>query len=269
MNRLDGKVALVTGAGGGIGKTIAHAMAVTGARVGVLDIEREWANSVTTEIKREGGEAVSICADVSRKDQVSAGVHACANRWGRLDILVNNAAVIGDREDLLVDVEEADWDRVMAVNVKGPFLCIQAAAPLLRSSGGGSIINVTSIGGHLCYPRRRAYGVSKAALENLTMQAAVELGPWNIRVNSVSPGWFRTRMTEYAYSKPEELERRSGTVPLKRIGDPWDIAHLVVFLSSDESEYISGASIEVDGGLLAAALKSTFDLARIRPLEQQ
>lgn len=267
MNRLDGKVALVTGAGSGIGKTVASAMAAAGARVAVLDIESDWANLVTTEIKREGGEAIAICADVSSKDEVSAGVQACANRWGRLDVLVNNAAIMGDRQDLLVDVEEADWDRVMAVNLKGPFLCIQAAAPLLRSSGGGSIVNVTSIGGRLGYPGRGAYGASKAALENLTMQAAVELGPWNIRVNSVSPGWFRTAMTEYAYRQPEEAKRRSEIVPLQRIGDVWDIAHLVVFLSSDESEYINGASVEIDGGLMARALKSTFDLAKIRPLQ--
>jgi len=267
MNRLDGKVALVTGAGSGIGKTIAHAIASAGARVGVLDIEPEWANLAKTEIEQEGGEALAICADVSRKDQVFTGVQACADRWGQLDILVNNAAIMGDREVPLVEVEESDWDRVIAVNLKGPLLCIQAVAPLLRSSGGGSIINITSIGGRLCYPGRRAYGITKAALENLTMQAAVELGPWNIRVNSISPGWFRTRMTEYAYRQPEEARRRSEIVPLQRLGEAWDVAYLVVFLGSDESKYITGASVEIDGGLLARALKSTFDLAGIRPPE--
>lgn len=254
----------MTGAGSGIGKAIAHALASAGARVGVLDIQTEWAKLVTSEIERGGGEALSIHADVSRKDQVLAGVEACANRWGRLDVLVNNAAVMGDHEEPLVDVEEADWDRLMAVNIKGPFLCIQAAAPLMRSSGGGSIVNITSIGGKLCYPGRSAYGVTKAALENLTMQAAVELGPWNIRVNSVSPGWFRTPMTEHAYRRPGEAKRRSEIVPLQRTGDTRDVAHLVVFLSSPESEYITGASLEIDGGLLARALKSTFDLARTR-----
>lgn len=267
MNRLDGKVALVTGAGSGIGKAIAHAMASAGARVGVLDIEPEWAKMVTNEIEQESGEALPICADVSIRDQVFTGVHACADRWGRLDILVNNAGVMSDREEPLVEVEEADWNRLMAVNVKGPFLCIQAAAPLLRASGGGSITNITSIGGRLSYPGRGAYGVTKAALENLTMQAAVELGPWNVRVNSVSPGWFRTPMTEYAYRQPEEVKRRSAIVPLQRIGDVQDIAQLAVFLAADESRYISGASIEIDGGLLARSLKSTFELARFRPLE--
>ena len=267
MNRLDGKVALITGAGSGIGMGIAHAMADAGARVGVLDIEGEWADRVTREIENEGGEVLSICADVSIKAQVSAGVRACADRWGRLDILVNNAGIMGDRQELLVEVDEADWDRVMAVNVKGPFLCIQAAAPLMRPSGGGSVMNITSIGGRSCYPGRRAYGITKAALENLTLQAAVELGPWNIRVNAISPGWFRTPMTEFAYSQPEAVKRRSAIVPLQRIGDPQDVAQLAVFLASDESNYISGASIEIDGGLLASSLKSTFELARFRPLE--
>lgn len=266
MSRLDGNVALVTGAGSGIGKAIAHAISQAGARVGVLDIEGEWADRVTSEIEDEGMQALSICADVSIKEQIFAAVQACADRWGRLDMLVNNAGVMGERQQQLVEVDEADWDRSMAVNVKGPFFGIQASAPLLRASGGGSIVNITSIGGRSCYPGRRAYGVTKAALENLTLQAAVELGPWNIRVNSISPGWFRTPMTEFAYSQPEEAERRSAIVPLQRIGDVRDIARLAVFLGSDDSEYISGTSIEIDGGLLARSLKSTFELARFRPL---
>jgi NAD(P)-dependent dehydrogenase (short-subunit alcohol dehydrogenase family) len=232
-----------------------------------LDIEGDWADRVTSEIEAIGGEALSICADVAMRDQVFAGVSDCASRWGRLDILINNAAIMGGREEPLVEVDEADWDRLMAVNVKGPFLCIQAAAPLLRSLGGGSIINITSIGGKSCYPGRRAYGVTKAALENLTLQAAVELGPWNIRVNSISPGWFRTPMTEFAYSQPEETRRRSAVIPLRRIGNVQDIARLAVFLASDESDYITGASVEIDGGLLARSLKSTFELAKFRPLE--
>lgn len=264
---LADKVALITGAGSGIGEAIAHAMAQAGARVAVLDIEGKWADRVTREIEQAGGQALPIHADVALKAQVSAGVDACEARWGRLDVLVNNAGIMGDRRELLVEVDEDDWDRLMDVNVKGPFLCIQACAPLMRSSAGGSIINITSIGGRSCYPGRRAYGVTKAALENLTLQAAVELGPWNIRVNAISPGWLRTPMTEFAYADPTEAQRRSAVVPLQRIGDARDVAQLALFLASDESDYISAASIEIDGGLLASSLKSTFELARFRPLE--
>lgn len=267
MELRSGHVALITGAGRGIGEAIARSMAAAGADVALLDIDEGAASVVADSISGRYGDAISIGGDVSNGADVAAAVRACADRWGRLDTLVNNAGVMSNAYEPLTELGESDWDRVMAVNVKGAFLCTQAAAPLLRDSGGGAIVNITSIGGHSAYPGRGAYGISKAALESLTRQAAVELGPWNIRVNSISPGWFDTAMTAYAYRRPDEAQRRKLTVPIGRIGQPNDVANLAVFLSSPEADYISGACIEIDGGLLAAALKSTFDLAKYRPTE--
>jgi NAD(P)-dependent dehydrogenase (short-subunit alcohol dehydrogenase family) len=242
-------------------------MAAEGAHVGILDIDSDAAARTSQSIIRSGGESIAITGDVTSIDAVTEALQTCVERWGRLDTLVNNAGVMSSAHQALTELGEADWDRMMAVNVKGPFLCIRTAAEFMRNSGGGTIVNITSIGGRLGYPGRGAYGVSKAALESLTLQAAVELGQWNIRVNSVSPGWFATAMTAYAYSRPDEARRRQLTVPLGRIGIPEDVARLVVFLAGPDAEYISGASIEIDGALLAAALKSTFDLAKYRPTD--
>ena len=261
----DSHVALVTGAGRGLGESIARTMAAAGARVGLLDIDELSAQRVAGLIADSGGDALAIHGDVSVPEDVAGAMRVCWDRWGRLDTLVNNAGVMPGVLQPLSDLDDSEWDRVMDVNVKGPFLCTRAAAPLMRDSGGGVITNITSIGGHLGYPGRGAYGASKAALENLTLQSAVELGPWNIRVNSISPGWFMTAMTAYAYNRPDEAQRRQATVPIGRIGAPEDVASLALFLSTPEANYISGASIEIDGGLLAAGLKSTFDLAKFRP----
>ncbi len=268
MNRLEGKVALVTGGASGIGRGIVGLFAVEGASIAILDIEPQWTKDTEAELRDKGARAIGIHGDVSKSDDVKRAVRRCVQEWERVDILVNNAAAAmpADKSFFLADLSESDWDWMMAVNVKGPLLCIQAVAPIMRSGGGGSIINISSISARSCYPGRGAYSMSKAALENLTLQAAVELGSWKIRVNSITPGWFRTRRNEAAYQRPGELARRNATIPLGRIGAVEDVARLAVFLASEESDYITGESIEVDGGLLAAALKSSADLARLRPL---
>ena len=268
MGRLEGKIALVTGGASGIGRGIVDLLVVEGAAVAILDIEAQWAKDTEAELRGKGARAMGIYGDVARGEDVKDAVRRCVQEWGRVDILVNNAAAAmpADKSFHLADLSESDWDRMMEVNVKGPFLCIQAVTPVMRSAGGGSIINISSISARSCYPGRGAYSMSKAALENLTLQAAVELAPWKIRVNSISPGWFRTRRNEAAYQRPGELARRNATIPLGRIGAVEDVARLAVFLASEESDYITGESIEVDGGLLAAALKSSADLARLRPL---
>jgi glucose 1-dehydrogenase len=269
MNRLSGKVALVSGGGSGIGLGIVELFAAEGASVAILEIETQWAMNTEAQLKAKGFRALGISGDVSRKNDVQTAVQCCLREWGRLDILVNNAAADnGDEAIALIDLSEAHFDKIMAVNVKGPLLCIQAVAPVMKSLGGGSVINITSIAARSCYPGRGPYSMSKTALENLTLQAAVELGPDKIRVNSISPGWFRTKRNEMQYQRPGELARRHATIPLGRIGTIEDVARLAVFLASDESDYITGESIEIDGGLIAAALRSSADLARLRPTPQ-
>jgi NAD(P)-dependent dehydrogenase (short-subunit alcohol dehydrogenase family) len=265
MNRLSGKVALITGGASGIGRGIVDLFVAEGARVAILDIQEEWTRQTEAELRAGGARVLGIHGDVSKHDDVKGAVQRCVGEWGGVDILVNNAGTTVKGGPSLTDLAESEWDRVMAVNVKGPLLCIQAVAPLMKAAGGGSVINISSIAARSCYPRRGPYSASKAALENLTLQAAVELGPDKIRVNSISPGWFRTRMNEAIYQDPGELARRHATIPLARIGDVEDVARLAVFLASDESDYITGESIEIDGGLIAAALKSSADLARLRP----
>ncbi len=266
MNRLNGKVALITGGGSGIGRGIVDLFAAEGASVAIFEIETQWAMNTEAELRAKGFRALGIPGDVSQKNDTQRAVQHCVREWGRVDILVNNAAADNGNENFpLIDLSEAHFDKIMAVNVKGPLLCIQAVAPVMKAAGGGSVINISSIAARSCYPGRGPYSISKTALENLTLQAAVELGPDKIRVNSISPGWFRTKRNELSYQRPGELARRHATIPIGRIGAIEDVARLAVFLASDESDYITGESIEIDGGLIAAALKSSADLARLRP----
>jgi NAD(P)-dependent dehydrogenase (short-subunit alcohol dehydrogenase family) len=268
MNRLKDKVALVTGGASGIGRGIVDLFAAEGASVAVLDIQDQWTKDTEIELRDSGARALGIHGDVANGNNVRDAVQRCVQEWGRVDILVNNAGTSVKGAPSLSELAETEWDRVMAVNVKGPLFCIQAVTPIMKSGGGGSIINITSIAARSCYPKRGPYSISKAALENLTLQAAVELASSKIRVNSISPGWFRTAMNEAHYQMPGELARRHATIPLGRIGAVEDVARLAVFLASEESDYITGESIEIDGGLLAAALRSSGDLARLRPVPE-
>lgn len=266
MKRLQGKVAFVTGGGAGLGLGMVERFCDEGAAVAILEIQAEPAQETQRRLTGLGHRVVSVVGDVSNPEDVREALRVCTDQFGRLDVLVNNAGIASRRNAELVDLDLADWQRVIDVNLTGAFLCTQSAAPVLRAGGGGSIINMSSISARSTYPTRGAYSVSKAALDSLTLQAAVELAKWNIRVNAMSLGWFRTALNEKTYQAPGELARRSRTVPLGRIGTVEDAAHLAVFLASDESMYLTGESIELDGGLVAASLKSTGDLAAIRPV---
>jgi NAD(P)-dependent dehydrogenase (short-subunit alcohol dehydrogenase family) len=242
-----------------------RALPLTRWRIGATRISGgriAWVACRVRSLSSPAGAAGSV------PDDVRKAVQRCASEWGRLDILVNNAGVTSPGAVNLVDVPITEWDRVMSVNLTGALVCIQAAAPAIRDAGGGSVINMTSISARSCYPGTGAYGVSKAALEAFTRLAALELAPWRIRVNSMSLGWFRTALNEHVYQRPGELARRNATIPFGRIGTIEDCAKLALFLASDDSSYVTGESIESDGGLLTAALKSTFDLATIRPTPQ-
>lgn len=263
--KLAGKVALITGGGSGLGRGMAECFAAEGSSVLILEIRPEYAGETESALKSAGYDVAALVGDVRQPGDVRAAVARCVERWGRLDILINNAGVSPDPAQL-TELPLAEWERVIDTNLNGPFVCIHEAAPAIRDSGGGSIINISSISARSCYPGRGAYSISKAALDALTCQAAVELGAWKIRVNAISPGWFRTALNEDVYRAPGELARRNATIPLGRIGSAEDTSKLALFLASDDSDYITGESIEIDGGLHAASLYSTAQLARMRPV---
>jgi 3-oxoacyl-[acyl-carrier protein] reductase len=255
------KVVVITGASSGIGAALARELTRRGHALVLSARGEEKLRELADEI---GGRTHVVRADVTRRADVENVRDEALRAFGRVDVWINNAGRGISRP--VLELTDEDLDEMMAVNVKGPLFGIQAATPVMKAAGGGSIINITSIAARSCYPKRGPYSISKAALENLTLQAAVELAPFKIRVNSISPGWFRTAMNEAHYQLPGELARRHATIPLGRIGAVEDVARLALFLATDESDYITGESIEIDGGLLAAALRSSGDLARLRPV---
>ncbi len=248
--KLEGKVTLVTGASRGIGKTIALTLAREGASVAVNYVNgvRE-AENVVNEIKSMGRMAMAVQADVSNREQVKKMVGEVTRSLGGVDVLVNNAGILIPTN--LMDTKEVDWDHVMGINLKGPFNCIQEAAKLMISKKSGKIINISSISGLGCAPTGEgAYGCSKAGLIALTSVAAQDLGPHGINVNCVAPGWIKTDMTNAKSGpKAEEINvRKAGLAAMRRIGEPQDVANIVLFLASEESSFISGQVVVADGG---------------------
>ncbi|MDR7434188.1 MAG: 3-oxoacyl-ACP reductase family protein [Armatimonadota bacterium] len=241
---LLGKVALVTGAAHGIGRAIVHAFVREGAAVALnYHTSEEEALSVVRALTDAGGKAIAVRADVSRYDQVQEMVHRVIEAFGRIDILVNNAGRI-DRTPFR-ELSEESWDAMMAVNLKGPFLCVQAVLPYMERQGGGVILNIGSmrglIGGGAVH-----YAVSKAGLLMLTKCLAAELAP-HIRVNAIAPGYTETRIQAYL-----TLERRreiAERIPLRRFATPEEVARAAVFLASDRARYITGQTLVVDGGM--------------------
>jgi NAD(P)-dependent dehydrogenase (short-subunit alcohol dehydrogenase family) len=248
--RLHGKVALVTGAGRGIGKGIALELAGGGCRVAVNYVtEPEKALATVDEIRKLGVDAVAVEADVSVAPAVATMVERVVRDLGGLDILVNNAGTQTWKP--LLDVTEAEWDLVIDTNLKGCFLCTQAAARYMKDHGGGSIINIGSGSNKVPFPNLIAYTASRGGIEMFTKVAAVELGPLAIRVNCIAPGAIEVERTK------EELPDYAGTwgaiTPLRRIGYPADVARAVAFLASPDASFISGQTLWVDGALFAQA----------------
>ncbi|MEB3370626.1 glucose 1-dehydrogenase [Saccharopolyspora mangrovi] len=246
MGRLAGKVALVTGAARGQGAAIARGFVAEGASVVIGDI----LDAPGKELADELGESASyVHLDVSDEHDWTAAVDRATERFGRLDVLVNNAGVL--MFSALEDTSLADYERIVRVNQFGTFLGMRAATPALTSAGGGSIVNFSSVEGIGGMPQLVAYTASKFAIRGMTKAAATELGPRNIRVNSVHPGMFDTGMTRQFTGEGTDLTPIGEMVPLGRIGQPEDIVGLVVFLASEESTYCTGAEFVADGGATA------------------
>ncbi len=260
--RLDGKVALVTGCGTigdgwGNGKAITVLLARQGARVFGCDLDLEAAEATRRVIEDEGGTAAVRTADVTRAGDVKALVDDCLSRFGRIDILVNNVGRSEPGDPVTMD--EEIWDDQMDVNVKSAFLCCKHVLPVMERQGGGSVVNVSSIAGLRYVGKPQvAYAAGKAALMQLTATTAVIYAARGIRLNSVVPGLMFTPLVsrlaqKYAQGDLEGfVAHRHGQVPMGRMGDAWDVAHAVLFLASDESRYITGQQLVVDGGITAA-----------------
>jgi NAD(P)-dependent dehydrogenase (short-subunit alcohol dehydrogenase family) len=254
MGRVTGKVAIVTGAASGIGRATAKLLAAEGARVVVADRDGAGAEAVAAEIRAEGGDAFAHAVDVSSEEQVAALVAATVGRYGALHVLHNNAALTDGSAmaaDLsLVGMQLADWERSLAVNLRGAMLCSKHAIPHMIAAGGGSIVNTSSnqaLAGDLT---QFAYAAAKAGVNQLTRSIATAYGRQGIRANTVSPGMIRTPASLRACS-PEIFATIEASNLVPRVGEPEDIAFAVLFLASDESSFITGQVLCVDGGQLA------------------
>ena len=251
---LNGKVALVTGGGNGIGHEAALAFAREGARVAVADYEAESAAQTVALINGNGGQAISLSGDVTVAAQVQAMLDGTIAAYGRLDCAYNNAGIAGHQVEasgqLTHEWSERSFDRMIEVNLKGVWLCMKHEIPLMRAGGGGSIVNTASIAGLLGLRTSSGYVAAKHGVIGLTKSAAVEYAEEGIRVNAVCPGYIVTRMTGPV--RETRSEAVIARTPMRRFGEPREIAEMVVWLCSDRASYVTGAAYEVDGGITAS-----------------
>lgn len=259
--KLNNKIAIVTGSARGIGRAIAEAMASEGARVVITDRDGAEAAKTAREI---GDAAVAITADVSKPEDIEALFEQAVKAFGRVDILVNNAGIGAAR--LVVDIDLEEWERIIRINLTGAFLCSQQAARRMIAQGtGGKIVNIVSLSGQKGGVGRSAYGASKAGLEVLNKIMAVEFAEYGINVNAIAPGPIMTETGKAMHTK-ETVDAYHRLIPQRRYGEPAEIAAAAVFLASDDASYITGHTLNVDGGFLAAGLMFPFDPAKNKPI---
>ena len=252
-DRLAGKVALITGAGSGIGRAMALLFAHEGASIVAGDINVDGTDDTVHMVEKQGGKAIAVHLNVTQAKDVEAAVQVALEHFGALNILCNNAGV-GEQRTAITDLEESEWDRVFAINSKGVFLGVKyGATAMIKAGKGGSIINTASIAGIIGNPGYVAYAASKAACIHITKTAALELARHNIRVNALAPAFTATPMVDSMVSThrdPERaLQKLGSIIPLGRLGTPEEIANAALFLASDESSFTTGAVLVLDGGL--------------------
>jgi meso-butanediol dehydrogenase/(S,S)-butanediol dehydrogenase/diacetyl reductase len=250
--RLKDKVAIITGGGSGFGEVTARLFAREGAAVMLADINGDAAQTVAGSIAAEGGQAAWARTDVTSSSSVEAMVQAALNRFGRVDILFNNAGIEGF--GTVVDTDENAWERIFAVHVRGTYLCSKYTLPAMIEGGrGGSVVNVSSVAGLVGIRNMTAYSAAKGAILSMTRSMAVDFAQYGVRVNCVAPGTTMTPMGQRLVEgdTPEQLALRMSRYPLNRFGRPEEIANAVLFLASDESSYATGSCLVIDGGLTA------------------
>jgi len=258
---IGGRVCVVTGAGGGIGRSIAESLAQAGGKVAVLDRDSRTGEETVAQIRGKGGEAIALECDITDAESVGRARKATEEAFGRCTVMVNNAALV--RNGPLSELSLADWNAVINVNLTGFFVCSQIFGRSMLDNGGGSIIHVASLSGSYPQPTSGAYSVSKAGVLMLSKNLALEWGEKGVRSNVVSPAMVLTPMSEVIYKDPAVKAKREGVVPVRRIGKPQDIADAICFLASDRASYVSGQEILVDGGwstaILATVPRPGFD----------
>ncbi len=253
MGRLDGKVAVITGAGSGIGQVAASLFAAEGAKVVVADVAADRAAATAADIESAGGSALSVTVDVSDEAQVTDMVAAAVRTFGGLHVLFNNAGIFPDDDGGILETPPETWTKVMDVNLKGVWFGCRAAVPAMLASGGGSIVNVASFVALMgAATAQIAYTASKGGVLAMTRELAVEYARRGIRANSICPGPIETPLLTELLADPARRERRLVHIPIGRFGRPEEIAMAALFLASDEASFVTGSALVVDGGITAA-----------------